>query len=99
MSPEPSLPFFCSSTGNPRQFIQRRGRVLRRHPEKDISGACIYDLVVIPEISEDLDLMHIERNEIAKELKRVKSFADLSDNPYDAERELKPILDYYELSI
>jgi superfamily II DNA or RNA helicase len=25
---------FCSSTGNPRQFIQRRGRILRKHPDK-----------------------------------------------------------------
>lgn len=97
--PRAELAIFCSSTGNPRQFIQRRGRVLRKHPDKEISGACIYDLVVIPEVSEDLDLMHIERNEIAKELRRVKSFADLSDNPYYAAQILKPFLDYYELSI
>ena len=41
---------FCSSTGNPRQFIQRRGRVLRTHDSK--SFANIWDMVVIPKISD-----------------------------------------------
>ena len=39
---------FCSSTGNPRQFIQRRGRVLRTHKNK--SFANIWDMVVIPQM-------------------------------------------------
>lgn len=37
---------FTSSTGNPREFIQRRGRLLRNHPDKMFSY--IYDIVVIP---------------------------------------------------
>ena len=32
--PRTEQAIFCSSTGNPRQFIQRRGRILRKHPEK-----------------------------------------------------------------
>lgn len=32
--PRSELAIFCSSTGNPRQFIQRRGRVLRTHKDK-----------------------------------------------------------------
>ena len=47
--PRSELAIFCSSTGNPRQFIQRRGRVLRLH--KDKVHAVIHDLVVVPEIS------------------------------------------------
>ena len=46
--PRSELAIFCASTGNPRQFIQRRGRVLRTHPKKSI--ATIHDLVVIPKI-------------------------------------------------
>ena len=34
--PRSELAIFCSSTGNPRQFIQRRGRVLRTHPDKKL---------------------------------------------------------------
>lgn len=36
-----------SSTTNPMEYIQRRGRVLRRYPNKN--KAMIYDMVVIPE--------------------------------------------------
>ena len=45
--PRSELAIFCASTGNPRQFIQRRGRILRKHPDKHI--AIIHDLVVAPE--------------------------------------------------
>lgn len=95
--PRAELAIFCSSTGNPRQFIQRRGRVLRKHTLK--KEAIIYDLIVIPIVSGDLDLYNFEKNEISKELKRVKDFAGLSQNHYESLRVLKPILDYYELNI
>ena len=32
--PRAEYGIFVSSTGNPRQFIQRRGRLLRKHPAK-----------------------------------------------------------------
>jgi superfamily II DNA or RNA helicase len=32
--PRAETAIFCSSTGNPRQFIQRRGRILRKHHDK-----------------------------------------------------------------
>ena len=41
--PRSELAIFCASTGNPRQFIQRRGRILRKHPDKYI--AIIHDLI------------------------------------------------------
>jgi ERCC4-related helicase len=44
--PRAELATFCASTGNPRQFVQRRGRILRQHPDKQF--AYIHDLVVIP---------------------------------------------------
>lgn len=93
--PRAELAIFCSSTGNPRQFIQRRGRVLRRH--KDKKEATIYDLIVIPQISGTDELYNFERNEIRKELKRVKDFADLSENHYESLTLLAPILEYYNL--
>ena len=46
--PRAELAIFCSSTGNPRQFIQRRGRILRQHIDK--SHAVIHDLIVIPKM-------------------------------------------------
>ena len=47
--PRSELAIFCASTGNPRQFIQRRGRILRKHPDKH--KAIIHDLVVVPEVT------------------------------------------------
>lgn len=91
---------FCSSTGNPRQFIQRRGRILRKHPDK--YNAIIHDLVVIP----DLTISHlgdetfgVEKKMVKAELERVMYFASLSMNPYHTEGVFKEICDHYGLNI
>ncbi|RYZ81156.1 MAG: DEAD/DEAH box helicase, partial [Proteobacteria bacterium] len=42
--PRTQYAIFCSSTGNPRQYVQRRGRVLRQIKGKEF--AYIYDMVV-----------------------------------------------------
>lgn len=90
---------FCSSTGNPRQFIQRRGRILRKHRDKDY--AVIHDLVVIPDIttSTTSDTFKVERSLVKKELERVMYFASLSMNPYETEEEFKEICEHYDLNI
>ncbi len=74
-----------SSSGNPRQFIQRRGRVLRPHPHKE--RATIFDMIVLPP---DLDrqTMEVERNLLKKELRRFVEFADLADNAGEARMKL-----------
>ena len=71
---------FCSSTGNPRQFVQRRGRVLRKSKEKE--KAKIWDLIVTPPNIED-DSIGIERNMFMSEVKRIVNFAALADNQID----------------
>ena len=95
--PRSEMAVFCASTGNPRQFIQRRGRILRRHPDKH--NAIIHDLVVVPEIDERSDSFNMERNLLGGELKRVRNFALLSENADASINELDSILDYYNLSI
>ncbi len=71
---------FISSTGNPRQFIQRRGRVLRTCKGKDM--AYIWDLIVMPpDISESASL--VERSLFAGEVRRILNFAALADNKID----------------
>lgn len=75
--PRAEYAIFCSSTGNPRQFVQRRGRVLRKHKEKE--KAKIWDLVVIPpEITENIS--DAERNLFKNEVRRVVNFTALADN-------------------
>ncbi len=95
--PRSELAIFCASTGNPRQFIQRRGRILRMHPDKHMAE--IHDLVVVPEVCESEESYKMERNMLANELKRVYNFASLSENFDDTIRELENTLDYYNISI
>ena len=95
--PQSKLAIFCSSTGNPRQFIQRRGRVLRLHNDKIY--ATIHDLVVIPKIDSQENNYDMERNLVRKELERVVDFSNLSMNKMDTYEALKDVLDYYNLNL
>ncbi|HEY9084045.1 MAG TPA: DEAD/DEAH box helicase family protein [Vicingaceae bacterium] len=94
--PRSELAIFCASTGNPRQFIQRRGRVLRLH--KDKIHATIHDLVVVPEIADE-STYEMEKGLIRKELERVVDFANLAMNKTDTYETLKHILEYYNLNL
>lgn len=94
--PRSELAVFCASTGNPRQFIQRRGRVLRLHEDK--IHATIHDLVVVPEISDE-NTFEMERGLVKKELERVVDFANLAMNKTDTYATFKHILDYYNLNL
>ena len=95
--PRSELAVFCASTGNPRQFIQRRGRILRTHPEKEF--AIIHDLVVIPEVNTSTEMYKMERSLVQSELTRVKNFALLSKNVDYTINELEHTLEYYNLSL
>ena len=91
------LAVFCASTGNPRQFIQRRGRILRKHPDNHL--AIIHDLVVAPEIGFGQENYNLERSLLRSELKRVRDFAVMSENADYAYTELEDILSYYNLPL
>jgi superfamily II DNA or RNA helicase len=83
-----------SSSGNPRQFIQRRGRVLRPHPNKE--RATIYDMIVLPP-DLDRETIEVERNLLRKELRRFVEFADLADNAGEARIKLLNLQKRYGL--
>lgn len=95
--PRSELAVFCSSTGNPRQFIQRRGRVLRTHPDKKIAE--LHDLVVVPEVSPNSSSYRMEQSLLRGELLRVNNFALLSENPSYSETELREVMDHYGLNL
>jgi DNA phosphorothioation system restriction enzyme len=83
-----------ASSGNPRQFVQRRGRILRSHPNKQ--RATLFDMIVLPP---DLgrETLEIERNLLRKELQRFVEFADLADNAGEARVKLLALQDRYGL--
>ncbi|CDM96961.1 MAG: DNA phosphorothioation system restriction enzyme [Limnospira sp. PMC 1291.21] len=83
-----------ASSSNPRQFIQRRGRVLRPHPGKD--RATVFDMIVLPP---DLgrNTLDVERNLLKKELIRFMEFADIADNAGEARVKLLQLQKRYGL--
>jgi superfamily II DNA or RNA helicase len=96
--PRAEIGIFCSSTGNPRQFIQRRGRLLRKHPDK--AFAIIHDMVVIPRMSwHSGDTYKMETNMVKNELRRVGYFASLSMNFYDSKENLESVCTKYNLEL
>ena len=76
--PRREIAIFSASTWNTRQFIQRRGRILRTH--KDKKYAYIHDLVVVPDIGADCVDYEMERKLIISESNRVRDIASLSYN-------------------
>ena len=95
--PRSELAIFCSSTGNPRQFIQRRGRVLRTHPDKKMAE--LHDLVIVPELNPNSNSFRMEQSLLRGELMRVNNFALLSENPSYSEMELRDVMNHYGLNL
>lgn len=96
--PRAEVGIFASSTGNPRQFIQRRGRLLRKH--KDKTFATIFDMIVIPKLESNLgELYNIERNLVKNELNRVAYFSSLSMNFYESRDTLDEVCKKYDLDL
>lgn len=90
--PETEVAFILASSTNPRQFIQRRGRLLRRSPNKEF--AKIYDFIVIPPgklTKEESEYYTVNRQLYRKELVRAWEFARLSQNKYEAMNTLLPL--------
>lgn len=79
--------YFLASSGNPREFVQRRGRVLRRSEGKEY--ATIYDLISMPPRDfMNQDSSHPDwaatRAAVKREFRRIKEFAELAENKYQA---------------
>ena len=84
--PKTQNAYIIASSTNPRQFIQRRGRVLRNAIGKDFAN--IYDFVVVPDLEQlkslNDSLFNIERNLLKKEILRINEFAEIAQNSGDA---------------
>lgn len=75
--------FILASSSNPREFIQRRGRILRRASGKD--EAIIYDLIAIPPQTWAAGAtFNAERSIVQHELQRFREFAEHARNKHGA---------------
>jgi DNA phosphorothioation system restriction enzyme len=81
--------YLLASSSNPRQFIQRRGRVLRKAPGKE--RADIVDFIVVPPSTASDLQRETERRMVARELARVTEFARLADNEAHTLDILRPL--------
>jgi len=92
--PDCRVAFILASSRNPKQFIQRRGRILRRAPNK--VHAVVHDLLVtLPDGSSPG--MLASRKLLVAELARVAEFGRLAVNRAEVYKTLRPLLKHYDL--
>ena len=88
--------FIMSSSRNPKEFIQRRGRLLRKSDNKN--KATIYDFITLPRELDDVVVNDIEEDKtiIVGEIARMTEFGKLSDNPEVTDNLINQIMTAYD---
>lgn len=89
-----STAFIMSSSRKRRQFVQRRGRILRKSPGKE--RAVIFDFMSTLPLS-GLSEPEYGRKLMLAELDRVNEFAQLSSNSSEALTQLRPYIEQHDL--
>ena len=87
--PEAQTSYFLASGTNPREFIQRRGRVLRKHPGK--THAEIWDYIALPSKAANREFPDSEKLILRRELDRAYELADAASNNEEAKQVLDGI--------
>lgn len=89
--------YILASSTNPREYVQRRGRVLRKYPGKNF--AYIYDFVTLPrdlnEVRNIYEDISGDYSLIRRELVRVKDFAELAENSSESDKIINRIEEIY----
>ncbi|MHA1875588.1 MAG: DEAD/DEAH box helicase family protein [Promethearchaeota archaeon] len=76
--PPAQIAIMMSNSGNPKEFVQRRGRVLRKYPGKLL--AKIYDIIVTPTKVQYDEYADIEKKIFLKEITRYREFSQIAKN-------------------
>jgi superfamily II DNA or RNA helicase len=92
--PDARTGYLLASSSNPRQFIQRRGRLLRLAPGKD--RAVILDYLAVPPAGTSINF-NVERALLVRELERANEFGKLSENYETTLQVLRPLKERYQL--
>lgn len=93
--------FIMASSTNPKEYVQRRGRVLRKFPGK--KRAVIYDFVTLPMGIDDVagypeDIVRSSKSLAAREIVRMKDFAQISENPADSMAQITAIVEAFDIT-
>jgi superfamily II DNA or RNA helicase len=91
--------FILASSTNPKEYIQRRGRVLRKFPGKKFS--VIYDFITLPYNLESNKYIPPERigifdSLVKRELERVIEFSKIAENSKDSDELINKIDNKYK---
>lgn len=94
--------FILASSTNPKEYIQRRGRVLRKAEGKDF--AVIYDFITLPRLLDDVKYCSMKEKEydlslVEREFERMLDFADTARNPADIDKICSKIQQVYKLNV
>ncbi|MFD7077139.1 DEAD/DEAH box helicase family protein [Nocardioides sp. NPDC059952] len=92
--PDARTGYLLASSSNPRQFIQRRGRLLRLAPGKE--RAVILDYLAVPPAGTSINF-NVERALLVRELERANEFGKLSENYETTLEVLRPLKERYQL--
>lgn len=91
--------FILASSTNPKEYIQRRGRVLRKAPNKPF--AKIYDFITLPTpldyVNGDSEVARLDLGLVKREIVRMKEFGEISKNPSEADKLIKELSEIYSL--
>lgn len=91
--------FILASSTNPKEYIQRRGRVLRKAPNKPF--AVIYDFITLPTpidcVSFGSENAKLDLSLVKKEIIRMKEFGEISKNPSEADKLILELSEAYGL--
>lgn len=90
--PSTRIAYFLASTTNPREFVQRRGRILRRFEGK--TKAEIYDFVVLPEPPSNFN-RDLGKSILRREMPRFTEFASSALNEFEARVVVRQLLNQY----
>lgn len=95
--PSVRMGIILASTRDPKQYIQRRGRLLRKDEDNGKTHAVIYDMIVKPPPSDQMSSS--DKKMVARELRRCKEFADAAENQEEALKNLKKIAAQYNIEL
>lgn len=92
--------FILASTTNPKEYIQRRGRVLRKSPGKEYAE--IYDFITLPRELDTVSFLSekelkYDRSLVQRELQRIEDFRNLAENSYESMEEILNIREAYQI--
>jgi len=90
--PDARVAYLLASSSNPRQFIQRRGRILRKTEGKEVAE--IVDFIAVP--TGDIDIK-LERCLLRREIARFVEFASCARNAGEALAIMRPLRMTYRL--